>query len=154
MNRIRQLRKMKNLTQQEVAAVLGFGNTAISMYEKGLRHLDEDLIYKLCKFFGCSADYFIGLSDHMEPIISDEDAKLLKAYHAASDKERKTIAVIIRVGRLKASGVRGEHYSGYELENEVGSHIVYRAVKEENAIKRATKEFGGNWECVKIYNYK
>lgn len=70
------------------------------------------------------------------------------------DKERKTIAVIIRVGRLKASGVRGEHYSGYELENEAGSHIVYRAVKEENAIKRATKEFGGNWECVKIYNYK
>ena len=31
----------------------------------------------------------------MEPIISDEDAKLLKAYHAASDKERKTIDYIL-----------------------------------------------------------
>ena len=105
MNRIRQLRKMKNLTQQEVAAVLGFGNTAISMYEKGLRHLDEDLIYKLCKFFGCSADYFIGLSDHMEPIISDEDAKLLKAYHAASDKERKTIDFILEEYKTEEEAV-------------------------------------------------
>ena len=40
-------------------------------------------------------DYFIGLSDHVEPIISDEDAKLLKAYHASSDKERKTIDYIL-----------------------------------------------------------
>ncbi len=101
MNRIRQLRKMKNLTQQEVAAVLGFGNTAVSMYEKGLRHLDEDLIYKLCKFFGCSAGYFIGLSEHVEPIISDEDAKLLKAYHSASEKERKTIDYILEEYKTK-----------------------------------------------------
>lgn len=63
------------------------------------------------------------------------------------------IEVIIREGRLKASGVRGEHYSGYRLQNENGEQVVYRAVKEENAIRRAEKEFGGEWECVKIYNY-
>ena len=63
------------------------------------------------------------------------------------------IAVIIREGRLKASGVRGEHYSGYRLENELGEQIVYRAVKEENAIRRAEKEFGGEWKCIKIYEY-
>lgn len=65
-----------------------------------------------------------------------------------------TIKVIIREGRLKASGVRGEHYSGYELKNEDGKRVVYRAVCEENAIKRAVKEYGGNWECTKIYNYR
>lgn len=64
-----------------------------------------------------------------------------------------TIDVIIREGRLKNSGVRGEHYSGYEVQNENGMKVVYRAVKEENAIRRAEKEFGGEWECVKIYNY-
>lgn len=65
-----------------------------------------------------------------------------------------TISVIIREGRLKASGVRGEHYSGYKLRNTDGECIVYRAVKEENAIRRAKKEFGGEWECVKVYEYE
>lgn len=64
-----------------------------------------------------------------------------------------TIQVIVREGRLKASGVRGEHYRGYRLQNEEGEQVVYRTVKEENAIRRAEKEFGGTWECIRIYNY-
>ena len=64
----------------------------------------------------------------------------------------KTIKVIIREGRLKASGVRGEHFSGYVLENELGERTVYRAVNEVNAIKRATKEYPDHtWDCVRIY---
>ena len=65
-----------------------------------------------------------------------------------------TIVVIIREGRLKNSGVRGKHYSGYELKNANGERIVYRAVCEGNAIRRAEKEFGGEWKCTKIYDYK
>ena len=65
------------------------------------------------------------------------------------------ITVILRAGRLKASGVRGEHYSGYCCENELGEKVTYRAVNEENAIKRANKEFPDHkWEVVKIYRYK
>lgn len=64
-----------------------------------------------------------------------------------------TIEVIVREGRLKNSGVRGEHYSGYRLENEDGEQVVYRAVKEENAIRRAEKEFGGEWKCIRVYEY-
>lgn len=64
------------------------------------------------------------------------------------------ITIILREGRLKASGVRGEHYSGYCCENEKGEKVAYRAVNEENAVKRANKEFPGHtWEVVKIYRY-
>ena len=67
----------------------------------------------------------------------------------------KSIEVIIREGRLKASGVRGKHYSGYCLENENGKRCTFRAVSEENALKQARKEFPEHtWECVKIYSYK
>ena len=66
-----------------------------------------------------------------------------------------TISVIIRNGRLKASGVRGEHYRGYQMQNELGQKITYRAVKEENALKRVRKDFPEHtWECVKIFNYQ
>ncbi len=65
------------------------------------------------------------------------------------------ITIILREGRLKASGVRGEHFSGYLCENEIGEKVTYRAVSEENAVKRATKEFPEHtWEVVKVYRYE
>lgn len=65
-----------------------------------------------------------------------------------------TISVIIREGRLKASGVRGEHFSGYQMENELGQKCTYCAVSEENALKRVQKEFPDHtWKCTKIFKY-
>lgn len=65
-----------------------------------------------------------------------------------------TIKVIIPVGRMKNSGVRGQKFSGYELINEYGEKVTYRAVCVENAIKRANKEYHGyNWKLHHIYNY-
>lgn len=78
---------------------------------------------------------------------------IIDSYREGRYRGQSSIEVIIREGRLKNSGVRGEHYSGYRLRNENGEQMVYRAVKEENAIKRAEKEYGGNWECTKVFNY-
>jgi len=65
----------------------------------------------------------------------------------------KFITVIIRKGRLVNSGVRGEHFKGYELINENNGTICYRAVSLDNALKRASKEFPENtWQLNKIYD--
>lgn len=65
------------------------------------------------------------------------------------------ISVIVRNGRLKASGVRGESFQGYELTNESGEIITYRAVCEENALRRANKEFPEHtWKCTHVYFYQ
>lgn len=62
------------------------------------------------------------------------------------------IDVIIREGRLKESGVRGQHYNSYECTNSDGMKVTYKAVCEDNAIRRAEKEFGGEgWVCTHIY---
>lgn len=71
------------------------------------------------------------------------------------DDEFGTIKVIVRAGRMKPSGVRGEHFKGYELENEQGNRTTYRAISEDNALKRAHKEHPNHtWECVHIYDYR
>ena len=71
------------------------------------------------------------------------------------DDEFRTIKVIVRAGRMKANGVRGEHFKGYELVNENNEHITYRAVCEDNALKGAHKEYPNHtWECVHIYDYR
>lgn len=65
-----------------------------------------------------------------------------------------TIQVIVRRGRLVPSGVRGEHYSGYEFTVD-GKTICYRAVSEDNAERRCRKDFpeAKSIECTKIYRY-
>ena len=67
----------------------------------------------------------------------------------------KTIDVIIRDGRLKNSGTRGMHYSGYQFKLSDGSPICFRAVSEENAKKQLLKMYPEETEaeCVKIYRY-
>ena len=95
MNRIRALRKKNKLTQLQVGKCLGVGNTAVSMYETGQRHLDEETVSQLCRLFGCTADYLLGLSAYTGPILSQEDAELLSAYHAADDQVRKSIRSLL-----------------------------------------------------------
>lgn len=70
-----------------------------------------------------------------------------------------TIQVIIRRGRLVPSGVRGQHYSGYEffvyLEDGSKIRTCYRAVSEDNAQKRCEKDYPEAKEIVggKIFHY-
>ena len=70
-----------------------------------------------------------------------------------------TIKVIIREGRLKASGVRGQHFSGYEFffvdTDGKKARVCYRAVCEQNAMKRLYREFPKAQEVTpgKIYMY-
>ena len=65
-----------------------------------------------------------------------------------------TIEVIVREGRLVPSGVRGQHYSGYEFIVD-GVRHVYRAVNEENAERRCRKDYpdAKTIEYGKIYQY-
>lgn len=67
------------------------------------------------------------------------------------------IDVVVRVGRMKASGVRGKHFHGFEIEftDKTGKYgfSPYRAVSIENAIKQAKKDFPDctGFNCRKIY---
>lgn len=67
-----------------------------------------------------------------------------------------TVEVIIREGRLKNSGVRGEHFYGYEFKTADGGTVCYRAVSEENARKQMNKDYPAseNWELNRRYTHR
>ena len=65
----------------------------------------------------------------------------------ARDREEAVISVIIREGRLKASGVRGEQYSLFTFYNAAtAERKVLKAISETTARRRLPK---GEWELVK-----
>ena len=61
--RIRNLREDHDLTQKEVGAIINKSQQGYSHIEDGRAELKIDDLIKLCKFYGVSSDYFIGISD-------------------------------------------------------------------------------------------
>ena len=60
---MRNLREDRDLTQKEVAAVINKSQQGYSHIEDGRAELKIEDLIKLCKFYGVSADFFIGLID-------------------------------------------------------------------------------------------
>lgn len=61
--RMRALREDNDLTQREVAKVINKSQQGYSHIEDGRAELKIEDLIKLCKFYGVSADYFIGVTD-------------------------------------------------------------------------------------------
>ncbi len=58
---MRDLREDADLTQQQVADLLGTSQTMYARYERGANELPIHHLLKLCAFYHVSADYFLGL---------------------------------------------------------------------------------------------
>ena len=61
--RMRNLREDNDLTQREVAKVINKSQQGYSHIEDGRAELKIEDLIKLCKFYGVSADYFIGMEE-------------------------------------------------------------------------------------------
>ena len=61
--RLRDLREDNDLTQQEVADVLGTSQTMYARYERGANELPIHHLITLCKYYRVSADFMLGLDD-------------------------------------------------------------------------------------------
>lgn len=60
-DRLRQLRKDRKLTQQQLAELIGVKNSVISFYEVGERTPSPDVLRKLALALHVTADYLLGI---------------------------------------------------------------------------------------------
>ena len=61
--RIRDLREDHDLTQTQIAAMLGMSQTGYSKYETGENDIPTHVLIKLSRFYNISIDYLLGESD-------------------------------------------------------------------------------------------
>lgn len=90
--RLTSLRKMKKLTQSEMASILGVARTTYSSYEQGRRTPDVDIQNKIADYFDVSLDYLHGRSDESQ----DNDPNLLVAAHIDDDVSEQDMEDILR----------------------------------------------------------
>ncbi len=63
MNRLRDLRKAKKVSQSTVAQVIGVSARTYAYYESEAREANYYTLKKLSKYFNVSIDYILGASD-------------------------------------------------------------------------------------------
>ena len=63
MNRLKDMREDRDLSQKEVADILGILQSDYSKYELGKHSMGIDKYIKLAKFYNVSIDYIAGLKN-------------------------------------------------------------------------------------------
>ena len=77
MNRIKELRKERQLSQRKLGEIINASNQAVSAYESGIRNPKEETWKALADFFGVSVPYlqgkilFVDLSEDEQRIFTD-----------------------------------------------------------------------------------
>ena len=61
--RIRDLREDKDITQAQLANILGMSQTGYSKYENGENDIPTQILIKLADFYGTTIDYILGRTD-------------------------------------------------------------------------------------------
>lgn len=94
MNKLLELRKARNITQQRLAVDLGIDQASISSYESGKYLPSIEVLVKLANYFCVSTDYLLGLSDEKGPSQIPSDAQaayLLSLFSSLSGPHRERV---------------------------------------------------------------
>ncbi|MCO5822836.1 helix-turn-helix transcriptional regulator [Clostridioides difficile] len=91
MNRLRELRKEKGYSTQQVGELLNVHYVTIQNYETGRRKIDNETLIKLSNIYNVSIDYILCLTDNKGNVkLEEEEVKLLDNYREL-DTKSKTI---------------------------------------------------------------
>ena len=81
--KLRGLREDNDLTQTQVAKILGTSQTMYARYERGANEMPIRHLITLCKFYNVSADYLLGTTPNLK-----QKQKTVKKINRFTDVKR------------------------------------------------------------------
>lgn len=145
-NRIKEIRKDANLTQQEFANRLGIKRNTIATYESGRNAPIDAVISLICREFKINEEWLrSGRGDKKQPEPKSEMDMLAKAYDMSRD-ERIFLEMYLRQSRPEREAIFNFLRSTFTaIENDVdeGATVEKNTVSEETscAVKEAEAEY-------------
>lgn len=99
---LRELRKEKELTQEQLSEILGVTNRSISRWENGVNMPDFDLVIEIANYFGVSIDEFLNGERKNDMVDKRTEETMLKV---ADYSNEERIRVTRRLNRIFIAGV-------------------------------------------------
>lgn len=79
MNRLKEIRMAKKMSQSQLAKQLGVAQNTVSNWENGNRLIDTETLIRISSLFSISIDYILGNSDEASPLKVIETKTLEKS---------------------------------------------------------------------------
>lgn len=98
LNKIRELRINKNISQLELAKLLNTSQQTISYYEQGKRDPDTNTLLFLSEYFGVSIDYILG--NESQDIITEQ---IMLEYNSLSEESKRDFQKYLELLKIKDS---------------------------------------------------
>lgn len=109
---VRQLRKERGMTQQELADMIGLTKVTISQYETGKRKPSFEMIEALADVFHVDMNYLLGFTDKILKPAGDEtdpaankylgvtleEIELVEAWRHADEQTKRIVAYALKIG--------------------------------------------------------
>ena len=100
-NRIRELRKKKGMTQQELAQKLGLKDSAIAKYENGrVENIKRSTLSKMAKILDCSPVYLLGIEQDDVFDLSDDERELIIEFRNSDIDTQKMIRMLMYASKI------------------------------------------------------
>ncbi|EOK4613467.1 helix-turn-helix domain-containing protein [Listeria monocytogenes] len=145
-NRLKQLRKNNNKTQEDISKILGISRGAYSHIENGRNEPDMETIVKLANIFGVSTDYLLGRSNngfidtiaaHIDSNATEEEMEEILAY---IEVKRKEYANEEEIDITDIAAKKDADVAKFVEENPDFKAVAARVMDDEEAVK-AVKTF-------------
>ena len=96
-DRIAELRKNAQMSQFQLAKVLGIGTSTLGMYETDKRKPSPKVLEKMADYFSVSTDYLLGRKTNDKEVdLADKDALLMYQGKPVSDEDKEMILRLMR----------------------------------------------------------
>ena len=101
--KLRELRELNKLTQQELADKLGLTRSRIGAYETGVNNPEYAVLLRLADYFHVTLDYLTGRSDTPEVTLTEEENQILLLLRRLSPGERAALLRLLEATLVRQS---------------------------------------------------
>ncbi|GHU63019.1 hypothetical protein FACS189418_5500 [Clostridia bacterium] len=106
-DRLKKLRKQRNIKQFDIAKELNLSREAYSMYETGKRQPSFDCLFNIANYFDVSIDYLLCRTDIAKPVaITQEELMIIRYYQKCDLKSKETIRTLLRLEANRMTSIR------------------------------------------------
>lgn len=95
-DRIKELREQTGMSARKFAEIIGIKYTTYYGYENGTREPGSQTVTKICNYFGCTADYLLGLSDDPKGYFEEKETSPAPAKAETKEVTREELISVLR----------------------------------------------------------
>ena len=100
-DRIKELREQTGMSARKFAEIIGIKYTTYYGYESGTREPGSQTVTKICNYFGCTADYLLGLSDDPKGYFDEKETSPAPAEAEAEEVEKWLTDLLVERGYIR-----------------------------------------------------